>query len=240
MNPQGYPIVYGPVISWRLGISLGINATPGPAKTCNFNCLYCELGDGEYCKISRNFIPPNALKTELCEVARYPAVDHITIAGSGEPTLAINLGEIIQTIRLYTSVPIAVMTNAGRLGNTKSAAALRLAEVVIVKLDAGVEEGFLNFNRPVQGINFCDLLHNIENFRNSYSGKFCLQTMLCRENESDLEKIAEIAKSLDPDEIQVCSPTRGGKAHILSADTFRRKIAGAFSGNLNILTPFFS
>ena len=37
-----YKYVYGPVPSRRLGISLGIS--PIPKKTCNYSCIYCQLG----------------------------------------------------------------------------------------------------------------------------------------------------------------------------------------------------
>ena len=37
-------IVFGPVKSRRLGVSLGINLLPGDRKWCSFNCIYCECG----------------------------------------------------------------------------------------------------------------------------------------------------------------------------------------------------
>ena len=36
-------IVYGPVASWRLGKSLGVDLICSPEKICSFDCIYCQL-----------------------------------------------------------------------------------------------------------------------------------------------------------------------------------------------------
>jgi len=40
-------IIYGPVPSWRLGRSLGIDLLSTKGKTCSFDCIYCQLGKCE-------------------------------------------------------------------------------------------------------------------------------------------------------------------------------------------------
>jgi len=35
-------VVYGPVRSRRLGVSLGVNLLPAGLKVCNMNCAYCQ------------------------------------------------------------------------------------------------------------------------------------------------------------------------------------------------------
>ena len=37
-------IVFGPIVSRRLGSSLGVNILPSKGKLCNFDCVYCECG----------------------------------------------------------------------------------------------------------------------------------------------------------------------------------------------------
>ena len=37
-------IVFGPVHSRRLGVSLGVNLLPDDGKVCSFDCIYCECG----------------------------------------------------------------------------------------------------------------------------------------------------------------------------------------------------
>lgn len=40
-------IIYGPILSRRLGRSLGINLLPVNRKVCSFNCVYCQYGEGK-------------------------------------------------------------------------------------------------------------------------------------------------------------------------------------------------
>lgn len=238
MNSADYPIVYGPVISWRLGISLGINATPAQGKVCNFNCLYCELGESGCENTRREYIPTPTLDGALKDILRYPAVDHITIAGSGEPTLASNLANIIQIIRSHSRAPIAVFTNGGKLGDAAVLDAVRLADKVLIKLDVSTEMGFNRFNRPCEKIRFADVLEDIQTFRAVFSGSFYLQCMLSRENADEMAGIAEIAKKLRPDEIQVCSPTRGGNANVLPIREFQKLVVDIFGKKGNVKTPY--
>ena len=86
-------IVYGPVPSWRLGRSLGVDAVSTPSKTCSFDCIYCQLGRTRHPLTTREvFVQPSQLRQELAEVGDVP-IDYVTFSGVAEPTLAANLGE---------------------------------------------------------------------------------------------------------------------------------------------------
>ena len=39
-----HEIIFGPIHSRRLGISLGVNLLPVDGKLCSFDCVYCECG----------------------------------------------------------------------------------------------------------------------------------------------------------------------------------------------------
>jgi wyosine [tRNA(Phe)-imidazoG37] synthetase (radical SAM superfamily) len=63
--PEG-SVIYGPVPSWRLGRSLGIDLLSTPSKTCSFNCCYCQLGRTVHSLTERRtFISLEKLKEEL-------------------------------------------------------------------------------------------------------------------------------------------------------------------------------
>ena len=84
-------IIYGPVPSWRLGRSLGIDLLSTRGKTCSFDCVYCQLGRTVHFVIERKeFVPISRLVSEL-ESVRGVAADYATFSGVGEPTLARNL-----------------------------------------------------------------------------------------------------------------------------------------------------
>ena len=85
-------IIYGPVPSWRLGRSLGIDLLSTPEKTCSFDCIYCQLGRTIHQRRQpKEYVPLSRLVSEL-EQVRWIKADYATFSGVGEPTLARNLG----------------------------------------------------------------------------------------------------------------------------------------------------
>jgi wyosine [tRNA(Phe)-imidazoG37] synthetase (radical SAM superfamily) len=105
--------VFGPVPSRRLGQSLGID--PIPLKTCNWNCVYCQLGRTvPLTSVRRVYVPPQDILSEVKQVLVTPSsgrLDWITFVGSGEPTLHSRLGDVIRGVKRITGIPVAVITN---------------------------------------------------------------------------------------------------------------------------------
>ena len=94
-----YQYIYGPVPSWRLGRSLGVDVIASSQKTCSFDCIYCQIGKTKTLSGSRRiFVPTKNIIHEIKKLKRTKA-DYITLSGNGEPTLAKNLGDIIREIR---------------------------------------------------------------------------------------------------------------------------------------------
>src|SRR4030042_4748537 len=93
--------VFGPVPSRRLGQSLGID--PIPLKTCNWNCVYCQLGRSRpLTNIRKEYIPRHDILDEVKEAlsAHHPGeIDWITFVSSGEPTLHSGLGGMIRQVK---------------------------------------------------------------------------------------------------------------------------------------------
>jgi wyosine [tRNA(Phe)-imidazoG37] synthetase (radical SAM superfamily) len=103
--------VYGPLKSWRYGKSLGIDPI-GKTSVCSFNCVYCQLGEIEIItKERRIFVPTETILNDLKSFAPWNEIDIITLSGSGEPTLALNLGEILKGIKKITNHQTLVLTN---------------------------------------------------------------------------------------------------------------------------------
>src|SRR5512134_31436 len=102
--------VYGPVRSWRVGMSLGVDPIC-INSVCSFNCTYCQLG---FIQVRINerqvFVPTDKVMTDL-QASRWREADIITVSGSGEPTLAANLGSIVQGLKAHTGKPVLVLTN---------------------------------------------------------------------------------------------------------------------------------
>lgn len=201
-------VVYGPVPSWRLGRSLGIDLLSTEGKTCSFDCIYCQLGTTLYPLAERReFVSLNQVKTELKAVSGIEA-DYATFSGVGEPTLASNLGQAISMVKLILHLPVAVLTNSSLMPREDVRRDLAEADVVVAKVDAPEEELFRRVNRPFGGYSLDEILQGIKLFRKNYHGKLAIQIMFVELNKRYAREMAEIATGFSPDEVQLNTPLR--------------------------------
>jgi wyosine [tRNA(Phe)-imidazoG37] synthetase (radical SAM superfamily) len=201
-------VVYGPVASWRLGRSLGIDLLSTPGKTCSFDCLYCQLGRTTHPLVERReFVPLSRLAAELERIGPVKA-DYASFSGVGEPTLASNLGQAIEQVRSALRLPVAVFTNASLMPLAEVRQELCRADLVLVKLDAPSEDIFRLVNRSLTPHSLHEILDGIRLFRSQYKGKLALQMMFIRENRGCAKRLAELAAELSPDEVQINTPLR--------------------------------
>ncbi|MCO6511228.1 MAG: radical SAM protein [Aridibacter famidurans] len=199
--------VYGPVESWRLGRSLGIDLL-FVNSICSFRCVYCQLGKINVHTAKRGeFVPTRQVIADLHK-SDWRSADVVTFSGSGEPTLAKNLGEAIRAARAITGKEIVVLTNAAHLNDEEVVADLSLADRVFCKLDASDEASFRRINRPVEGITLESVVEGIEKFRDSYKGFLAIQSMYRPYTDAQFESLCEILKDIRPDEVQINTPTR--------------------------------
>ncbi|MCK5306798.1 MAG: radical SAM protein [Candidatus Omnitrophica bacterium] len=222
MSNTKYKYIYGPVSSWRLGSSLGIDLLSQDRKICTFNCLYCQLGGfEEYTNQRKAYVPT---KDVMAEIKSLPDVkiDYFTFSGRGEPTLAKNLGEAINELRKIRKEQIAVLTNSTLLQNEEVRKELALADYVALKLDACSQATLESINKPAPEIKFDELLESIKIFRNNFSGTTALQMMFVDENEGYAEKFVELAREIAPDEVQINTPLRACRVKPLSKEKLHR------------------
>jgi wyosine [tRNA(Phe)-imidazoG37] synthetase (radical SAM superfamily) len=199
--------VYGPVDSWRVGRSLGVDLLL-KSSICSFNCIYCQLGEIQTKTLNRQiYVTTDQVERDLKE-SDWESADIITFSGSGEPTLALNLAECIEMIRDYTHKPIMVLTNATTLHLPEVRADLALADIVAAKLDGATEAMFAMMNRPVAGVQFKTVIEGLKTFRQGFKGKFALQCMFMTANLNQVEAMAELIESIHPDEVQLNTPRR--------------------------------
>ena len=199
--------VYGPVDSWRVGKSLGIDLLV-VNSICSFNCTYCQLGSIQVRRSRRGlFVPTEKLIKDL-EASNWREASIATFSGSGEPTLASNLGEAIDQVKSITGKPVLVLTNGSLLGAPDLRSELSAADRVYVKLDAASEEVFQRVNRPVEGISLDSVVAGAVEFRRGYRGYLGVQTMFLHNNVAEAEGLAKLVNRIGPDEFQINSPTR--------------------------------
>lgn len=176
-------IVYGPIRSRRLGVSLGINLMPTTAKLCTFDCVYCECG------WNKPVLHPNlptradvcvALESQLS--AAIEPIDVITFSGNGEPTLHPDFLGIIQDTcalrdQYCPKAKVSVLSNSTQLGRTDVIEALRLCDNRILKLDSAIDATMRLIDKPV---NAQLTVKQIAQWLSIFDGDFTLQTCFLR------------------------------------------------------------
>jgi wyosine [tRNA(Phe)-imidazoG37] synthetase (radical SAM superfamily) len=222
-------IVFGPVYSRRLGVSLGINLLPNNSKYCNFNCIYCECGWTEIKKGEKIILPnreelttrlTNKLK-DLKGTVNEP--DTITFAGNGEPTIHPDFAGIIDdTIAIRNKfapkAKISVLSNASMLHKPKVVKALKKIELNIQKLDSGIENTFNLINQSAKGLSFDRIVDGLL----AFEGKIIIQTLFLRgeynghfidnTTPEEIEAWLKIVKKINPEYVMIYPIDRGTPA----------------------------
>ncbi len=205
--------VFGPVPSRRLGRSLGID--PVPLKTCNWNCVYCQLGRSvPVINNRREYLPSGEIVEEVRRVLRIQPedeIDWVTFLASGEPTLHAGLGRLIRQVKALTHIPVAVITNGALLYRPEVQDDLMAADAVLPSLDAGTPALYRAINRPHPECTFDRLVNGLLSFRRAYKGKMWVEVMLIKglnDAEDALRDIARVLSRLQPDQVHLTTPVR--------------------------------
>ena len=199
--------VYGPVNSWRIGKSLGIDLL-FTNSICSFRCVYCQLGKINEHTLERKIYAPTEKVMSDLKASHWQAADVITFSGNGEPTLAANLGEVIHAVKAFTSNSIVVLTNSTLLNDPAVRNDLRAADKIFCKLDAAIDPALKLIDRPVAGITVRSIVEGIKTLRKEYPGHLAIQTMLLPVNENEIVALAALLNEIQPDEVQLNTSSR--------------------------------
>lgn len=150
--------IFGPVLSRRLGVSLGINLLPASGKICSFDCIYCECGFAKDTRTKEKLPTRNTVQKQLEKKLIEMSVttqlpEDISFAGNGEPTLHPDFYDIVKdTILLrdqyVPSASISVLTNGTNILDEKVFQGLLLVDNNLVKLDTVDMDYIRLVNRP--------------------------------------------------------------------------------------------
>jgi len=240
-------LVFGPIVSRRLGSSLGINVLPAHGKICNFDCIYCECGlnaDGR-----GDVSLPSASQLERTLegymarlVAEGTRVDSVTFSGDGEPTLNPEFPRMVEIAvgardRFLPGAKVSVLTNGTRLGCPEILAALKKVDNPIIKLDAVSDTMARRINAPQ-----CDYHVDAQvDAMKAFGGDFVLQTMLLKgplfDSQDMMAGWKEIVRTLHPREIQlytIARPVPVAGLEKYSADRMRSMVQDLLDEGFNI------
>ena len=218
MNKLNFKYIYGPVQSWCMGKSLGIDPLSDTAKICNLDCIYCQLGRTNILTDERKeYVPAEKIIREIqvffdtagaMEESLTRDIDYLTFSGRGEPTLAKNLGAMIKGTREIRGERIAVITNSTWMYLPEVREDLFLSDLVVAKLDACNEESFLEIDKAMEGISFKRVVEGIKDFKKSYQGKLAIRVMFVEDNLRYVKRIVDLVEEINPQEIQLDTPLR--------------------------------
>ena len=235
--------LYGPVLSRRLGFSLGVDLLP--FKTCSMNCVYCQLGSQPKTTVRRKeFIPTEAILSQIrAALQGRQRIDAVTFSGSGEPTLHSGIRRIIRGIKRMTGVPVVILTNSSGLINKKGRETLFEADIVVPSLDAATQPVFEKINRPHPSLTVEKIINGLVRFRREYKGRIWLEIMLVKgmnDGPSHLRKMKDAVARIQPDKVQlntVVRPPAETSARPLSRPELER-IKSHFGERAEIIADF--
>ena len=217
-------IIFGPVRSRRLGLSLGVNLLPVDSKLCNFDCIYCECGWNEDHPGRRRFNSREDVREMLAKTLRRmvdegEVPDVITFAGNGEPTMHPDFEDIIaDTIALRDQIcpqaKVSVLSNATQIHREDVRRALLRVDNNILKLDSA-------FDATVQLINKPQGSYSVERtveLMKLFEGEMILQTMFLRgeylgqrvdnTTEKEVKAWLDIVEQIRPRQVMIYSLDR--------------------------------
>ena len=205
--------VFGPVPSRRLGQSLGID--PVPFKTCNWNCVYCQLGrTAPFTLERREYVSRTKILEQVQDVLESHApgeIDWITFVGSGETCLHSELGWLINAVKQETDIPVAVITNGSLLSLPEVRYELQAADAVLPSLDTASERLYRKINRPHRSLTLENLLGGLRDFRAEYHGQLWVEVMLIKglnDGACELQALSDTLEDISADEIHIILPMR--------------------------------
>ena len=206
-------VIFGPLMTRRLGLSLGIDLVP--AKTCNMNCIYCECG-ATTCFTNKeiSIITPEIIQEEL-HAKKHLLIDtdYITLTASGEPTLNPFIDDIIAVIRTITDKPIALITNASLLNRNEVREKIKTIEVSLPSLDSAVKSTFRKINKPHRDLKIDTIIEGIKELCELGKPAVWLEIMLVKDindNEKEMHALKEAVHYIKPHRVQINTPVRPG------------------------------
>jgi len=219
-RPEG--VIYGPVVSRRLGRSLGVNLTPAGGRVCSFDCVYCELAGGRVASRGAQWPTPEEVTHALADqLPRAGPLDSITISGAGEPTLHPRFAAVVETLvaearRARPGVPVRILTNGERGFRGDVRRALDQLDERIVKLDAAAAR----VNRPITAAPFGMLVASLCMLRDVTLQSCFVDGAISNSDDESAPEWAGVVGKIRPRTVEIYTinrPPRAGDVRPVSA-----------------------
>jgi wyosine [tRNA(Phe)-imidazoG37] synthetase (radical SAM superfamily) len=228
-------MVYGPVGSRRIGLSLGVNLSPMVDKLCTFNCVYCHYGwtrtltlDAQTHMDSLPDVNDLARQLEEYQVDR-EVIDHVTFSGNGEATLHPDFSRAVDIVtefrdRCTPQSKTAILSNSSMVSDPGVREALSKLDRCIMKLDAGDEETFRKINRPPPALKLQTIIDGLKELKNLETQTIFLDGSACNATDAAVKAWLQVMLELKPNAMQIYTLNRApADSRLLPVDRERMR-----------------
>jgi wyosine [tRNA(Phe)-imidazoG37] synthetase (radical SAM superfamily) len=193
-------IVFGPIKSRRFGYSLGIDLSPN-IKQCNFDCLYCEVGEkAQKLDVQTEKVCSDLIIAEIEKaITKFKEIDVLTFTANGEPTLYEDLYKVIKKTKELlrdnnSKIETLILSNSGNIWMPEVQKSLLQFDKVKLSLDCGSSECFRKLDRPVKEISFNSILEGIEKFSHTFMGELYLEVLFVDGINDSVDEVEKLNK----------------------------------------------
>ena len=222
---QDSTIVFGPINSRRFGMSLGIDLSP-KQKSCNFDCVYCELKGAKPVEEIENPPSVDEIISALKEALKtHQNIDVITLTANGEPTLYPHLKELIVKVNeIKGKAKTLILSNGSGARDQKICEALQGLDIVKFSLDSAVQSTFKKIDRNKSGIEVNELIKAMAKFRKEFKGELVLEILVVagfNDKEEEFTALNEAINEIAPNRVDVGTIDRPPAYNVKGVDASR-------------------
>ncbi|WP_103568314.1 radical SAM protein [Campylobacter concisus] len=222
---QDSTVVFGPINSRRFGMSLGIDLSP-KQKSCNFDCVYCELKGAKPVEEIENPPSVNEIISALKEALKaHQNIDVITLTANGEPTLYPHLKELVAKVNeIKGKAKTLILSNGSGARDQKICEALQGLDIVKFSLDSAVQSTFKKIDRNKSGIEVNELIKAMAKFRKEFKGELVLEILVVagfNDKEEEFTALNEAINEIAPHRVDVGTIDRPPAYNVKGVDASR-------------------
>lgn len=222
---QDSTIIFGPINSRRFGMSLGIDLSP-KQKSCNFDCIYCELKGAKPVEEIENPLSVSEIISALKEALKsHQNIDVITLTANGEPTLYPHLKELVAKVNeIKGKAKTLILSNGSGARDQKICEALQGLDIVKFSLDSAVQSTFKKIDRNKSGIEVSELIKAMAKFRKEFKGELVLEILVVagfNDKEEEFMVLNEAINEIAPHRVDVGTIDRPPAYNLKGVDASR-------------------
>ena len=201
--------IFGPISSRRFGMSLGIDLSPDE-KSCNFDCIYCELDRAD--KVTKIKNPPkieDILKDVEVGIQKYD-FDVLTITANGEPTLYPYLDKLIDELKKFNK-KLLILSNSSTINNPTIRQTLKKLDIVKLSLDSVNEKTFKKIDRPHKDIQLKDIINGLKEFRKIYTKELIIEVLVVKginDKIDEFKALNDVLNEINPTRVDISTIDR--------------------------------